>query len=133
MFGLTRREQRWKAEQKAAETLIPLIAATVQAAAEIRVAEANTDAAELERLRAEVARLTAALKRANNQAEHFEREWYLRGDQIEAALPAMREYARKNPKHHFSTDGAEQDPNGAHAWLDRNELFNSNLSEPRKV
>jgi hypothetical protein len=110
MFGLTRREQRWKAEQKAAEALIPLIAATVQAAAEIRAAEANTNAAELERLRAEVARLTAALKRANDQAEHFEREWYLRGDEIEAALPAMREYARKNPKHHFSADGAEQDP-----------------------
>ena len=54
----------------------------------------NTDAAELERLRAEVARLTAALKRANDQAEHFEREWYLRGDEIEAALPALREYAR---------------------------------------
>ena len=41
--------------------------------------------------------------------------------EIEAALPAMREYARKNPKHHFSTDGTEQDPNGAHAWLDRND------------
>jgi hypothetical protein len=125
MFGLTRREQRWKAEQKAAEALIPLIAATVQAAAEIRAAEANTDAKELERLRAEAARLTAALKRANDQAEHFERQWYLRGDEIEAALPAMRDYARKNPKHHFSTDGAEQDPNGAHAWLERNELFNT--------
>lgn len=123
MFGLTRREQRWKAEQKAAETLIPLIAATVQAAAEIRVAEANTDAAELERLRAEVARLTAALKRANEQAEHFEREWYLRGDEIEAAPPAMREYARKNPPHYM--DDAKQDPNGVHVWLERNELFNT--------
>ena len=49
---MTRREQRWKAEQKAAEALIPLIAATVKAAAEIRVAEANTDSEELERLRA---------------------------------------------------------------------------------
>lgn len=133
MFGLTRREQRWKAEQKAAEALIPLISATVRAAAEIRVAEANTEAAELERLRAEVARLTAALKRANDQAEHFEREWYLRGDQIEAALPAMREYARKNPKHHFSKDGAEQDPNGAHAWLERNELFNTPAEQPARA
>ena len=41
--------------------------------------------------------------------------------QIEAAIPAMREYARMNPKHHFSTDGIEQDPNGAHAWLARND------------
>ena len=41
--------------------------------------------------------------------------------EIEAALPAMREYARKNPKQHFSKDGTEQDPNGAHAWLERND------------
>lgn len=80
----------------------------------------------------EIARLTASLKRANDQAEHFEREWYLRGDEIEAALPAMREYARKNPKHHFSADGAEQDPNGAHAWLARNELLNTISTNTKK-
>lgn len=66
MFGLTRREQRWKAEQKAAETLIPLIAATVQAAADIRVSESNTDAAELERLRSEVKRLQPIEAAARN-------------------------------------------------------------------
>lgn len=66
MFGLTRREQRWKAEQKAAETLIPLITATVQAAADVRVAEANTDTAELERLRAEVKRLQSIEAAARN-------------------------------------------------------------------
>ena len=58
MFGLTRREQRWKAEQKAAEALLPVLAATVQAVAQVRVAEANTDARELERLRAEVEQMT---------------------------------------------------------------------------
>ena len=31
----------------------------------------------------EIERLSAALKAANSQAEHFEREWYLRGDEIE--------------------------------------------------
>ena len=31
----------------------------------------------------EIERLTACLKKANDQAEHFEREWYLRGDEIE--------------------------------------------------
>lgn len=31
----------------------------------------------------EAERLRAALTKANNQAEHFEREWYLRGDEIE--------------------------------------------------
>lgn len=34
-------------------------------------------------LRAEIARLTNALKKANEQAEHFEREWYLRGDVLD--------------------------------------------------
>jgi hypothetical protein len=34
-------------------------------------------------LRTEIARLTNCLKRANSQTEHFEREWYLRGDEIE--------------------------------------------------
>ena len=31
----------------------------------------------------EIERLCACLKRANDQAEHFEREWYLRGDALE--------------------------------------------------
>jgi hypothetical protein len=31
----------------------------------------------------EIERLTGNLKIANSQAEHFEREWYLRGDEIE--------------------------------------------------
>ncbi len=44
MFGLTKREQRWKAEQKTAETLVPLVTAIVQA---------QSEASELERLRAE--------------------------------------------------------------------------------
>jgi hypothetical protein len=43
--------------------------------------------------------------------------------EIESAIPAMRAYASKNPKHHMG--GAEQDPNGAHAWLERNDLPNA--------
>ena len=35
-----------------------------------------------ERLEAENARLTRCLKKANEQTEHFEREYYLRGDVI---------------------------------------------------
>ena len=53
MFGLTRREQRWKAEQKAAEILVALVSTVVTATAQIRTAEAATDAAEVARLRAE--------------------------------------------------------------------------------
>jgi hypothetical protein len=46
-------------------------------AALVKACEEANDTA---KLRAEVARLKAALKKANEQAEHFEREWYLRGD-----------------------------------------------------
>lgn len=51
MFGLTKREQRWKADRQAAEALIPFATAAIQAASQVRVAEAQTDAAELARLR----------------------------------------------------------------------------------
>ena len=54
--------------------------------------------------------------------------------EILSALPAMREYARRNPKHHFSLDGVEQDPNGVHAWIARNKNASSggkpDTSEP---
>jgi hypothetical protein len=34
-------------------------------------------------------RLTEALKKANEQAEHFEREWYLRGDECDRLRDAL--------------------------------------------
>lgn len=49
-------------------------------AALVKACEEANDTA---KLRAEVARLKAALKKANEQAEHFEREWYLRGDALD--------------------------------------------------
>jgi hypothetical protein len=39
---------------------------------------------------AEIARLTAALAKANEQAERFERGWYLRGDALEQARAALQ-------------------------------------------
>ena len=39
--------------------------------------------AEVAQQAAEIERLTTCLKKANAQAEHFEREWHLRGDEIE--------------------------------------------------
>lgn len=35
--------------------------------------------------------LRESVKKANEQAEHFEREWYLRGDQIEAKDALLRQ------------------------------------------
>ena len=50
--------------------------------------------------------------------------------EIAAALPAMRQYARENPRHEYS--GVEQDPCGVHAWLARNEeRHNAELSRAR--
>lgn len=69
MFGLTRREQRWKADQQAAELLVSLASVAIKARAEIDVAEANAkavaDAKELEELRAENLRLKAAIEEKN--------------------------------------------------------------------
>lgn len=69
MFGLTRREQRWKAEQQAAELVIGLISTTVKAAAKIReaeaIAKAQADALEVERLRLKVAELERKLEVPN--------------------------------------------------------------------
>lgn len=38
-------------------------------------------------------------------------------DAVLAALPAMREYARKNPTNRINASLPERDPNGVHAWL----------------
>lgn len=40
MFGLTKREQRWKAEQQAMESLIGLVVALAEAESRARIAEA---------------------------------------------------------------------------------------------
>jgi hypothetical protein len=47
-----------------------------------------------------VDRLTAALKKANDQAESFERAWYLRGDDQERALALLARYRDETPLEH---------------------------------
>ncbi|MDT8998377.1 hypothetical protein RQP53_03695 [Paucibacter sp. APW11] len=61
MFGLTKREQRWKAEQQAADLYLSLVGTTLKAAAAVRVAEVEADA-ELVRLRQENASLVSDLQ-----------------------------------------------------------------------
>lgn len=91
---------REEADKKAAELLAAIDA--MQSALDDAVAKLAERDAEVERLRAEVA----------------------------AALPAMREYARRNPVHHFGE--TPQDPNGVHAWLARNDRPSVALSEEVK-
>lgn len=67
MFGLTKREQRWKAEQHAAEVLAGLAAVAIRGAADARIAEAQVDASELARLRAENAELRRLLARYRDE------------------------------------------------------------------
>ena len=67
MFGLTNREQRWKAEQQAAEVLAGLVAVAIRGVTDARVAEAQTDAAELARLRTENAELRRLLARYRDE------------------------------------------------------------------
>lgn len=69
MFGLSKREQWWAAEQKAAELLVTLAVSVVKARAEIQVAEAQTDAAELAKLRAEIAEMRRLLAAADVPGE----------------------------------------------------------------
>ena len=40
--------------------------------------------------------------------------------EITAAIPAMRDYCAKNPRHNYRD--VLQDPNGVHAWLARNDM-----------
>ena len=67
MFGLTQREQRWKAEQKAAEVLAVIAGTAIRAAADVRVAEAWTNDEELARLRSENAELKRLLARYRDE------------------------------------------------------------------
>lgn len=48
-------------------------------------------------------------------AQQLEAERDLAISAVKRAVPAMREYAAKNPIHHFGE--TPQDPNGVHAWL----------------
>jgi hypothetical protein len=63
MFGLTRREQWWAAEERAAKMLVALAQTALTTRAQVEIAEAQTDAAELVRLRAEVSMLRSLLRR----------------------------------------------------------------------
>jgi hypothetical protein len=45
--------------------------------------------AQISALQTEVSRLSAALRKANDQAEHFERHWYLRGHLLADARHCM--------------------------------------------
>ena len=61
MFGLTQREQRWKAEQQAAEVLAGLAAVAIRGVTDARIAEARVDSDELAQLREKYSELLCAV------------------------------------------------------------------------
>lgn len=85
MFGLTQREQRWAAEQRAAELLVDVACAAIKASADIQVAEAQSDASELKALRAENKRLK---EEEHTSQLHLERMTRSR-DELRAKLSAL--------------------------------------------
>ena len=72
MFGLTKREQRWKAEQRVAETLAPVITAAIRAAEAISVEEARADANALDDLRRKYSELLYAVASKHPQETRHE-------------------------------------------------------------
>ena len=72
MFGLTRREQRWKAEQQAAELLVGLVSVAIKSAAQVKeneiLAQEKADALEVEKLRLKVAELEIKLATTNKSS-----------------------------------------------------------------
>lgn len=61
MFGLTQREQRWAAEQKAVELLTEITCTALKAQAEVEVARMQGEASDVKALREEVAELRKML------------------------------------------------------------------------
>lgn len=97
MFGLSQREKRWKAEEKAAAQLLGLCHAAISARKEVAVAEAQAGTAELERLRIQV-----------RQADERGDEALRRAKAAEALLDEVRK--------HFTRD--DDLPNGLLARID---------------
>jgi hypothetical protein len=62
-----------------------------------------------EHTEAEAKQLRAALKTANSQAEHFEREWYLRGDELERLRKELAEAQQAAARWKTSAEIAERE------------------------
>lgn len=66
---------------------------------------------EIKRLHAEIARLTECLARANASSEKFEREWYLRGDVLDATeyrLGSLLAVIHRDGGHYQTEHGTEK-------------------------
>jgi hypothetical protein len=87
MFGLTKREQRWKAKQALAETLLGFAGTVVSAAAKAKAVQVAVDSVELGRLHEEVKRLRTVEVAARNLVKAKDR---FHTEQNFKALAALR-------------------------------------------
>jgi hypothetical protein len=69
MFGLTKREQRWKAEKEAALALVELARVSLEATAQVEVARAAADEGRLHKRIAELEADNASLRDQNAQLD----------------------------------------------------------------
>ena len=73
-------------------------------------------------LRAEKDRLMTCLEKANISTEHFEREWYLRGDELDNLRAQLTEAQRDAERWRWLKDHARifrqsPDMSGNHYWM----------------
>ncbi|MGL4577291.1 MAG: hypothetical protein ACRCV9_21070 [Burkholderiaceae bacterium] len=100
MFGLTHREQRWKAEQRAAETLADLAKSVVASKAQAYAAKFKADEAESLRLHSQ----EIAMLRAENEAlTAANQDLKGRFDTLMADYAALKSQGYP----HLSSDGKE--------------------------
>ena len=78
--------------------------------------------AEIDRLTAERDQLSNALDLAAAELEAQTKEIDRLNKVVDQAVPIVREYTRDNPKFLSRLNGKQQDPLGAHAWLEAAEL-----------
>lgn len=69
-------------------------------------------AAQIAEKDAEIAQLTECLSKANANHEHFERAWYLRGDEVEALRADAARW--RHVQHGFAAQSVAID--GMHSW-----------------
>jgi hypothetical protein len=79
MFGLTKREQRWAAEQKAAETLVPLAIAAIEARTTMDTNENVVTA-----LNARLVQLEAELAKVRQERESYREMWKAEQREVKA-------------------------------------------------
>lgn len=96
MFGLTKREQRWKAEQQAAELLVGLAQTALRAQADVHIAEELNEGKKKDK---RIAELEAEIAATEKQVEILTDTLAESREQNKQLLDALKEIAN-----HYDTE-----------------------------